>query len=63
MKDADTNQTYGILKDVINQGAQDIYVVEREGKPDAYIPAIKEFVAKISLEEGIFITPIEGLIE
>ena len=63
VKDAETNEAYGTLKDVINQGAQDIYVVKRENKPDAYIPAIEEFVAKISLEEGILITPIEGLLD
>ncbi len=63
IKDAETNEVYGTLKEVINQGAQDIYVVKRENKPDAYIPAIKEFVAKISLEEGILITPIEGLLD
>ncbi len=63
IKDASTKEVYGTLKEVINQGAQDIYVVKREGKPDAYVPAIKEFVAEISLEEGIFITPIEGLLD
>ncbi|MBO5356538.1 MAG: 16S rRNA processing protein RimM [Clostridia bacterium] len=63
IKDNATNEVYGTLKEVINQGAQDIYVVKRENKPDAYIPAIKEFIAKISLEEGILITPIEGLLD
>lgn len=63
IKDATTNEVYGTLKEVINQGAQDIYVLKRENKPDAYIPAIKEFVSKISLDEGIFITPIEGLLD
>ena len=61
--DADTNESYGTLKDVTNQGAQDLYVIERENKPDAYIPAIKEFVKEISLEKGIFITPIEGMLD
>lgn len=63
IKDYTTGEIYGTLKEVINQGAQDIYVVKRANKPDAYIPVIKEFVAKISLEEGILITPIEGLID
>lgn len=61
--DANTQQIYGTLKDVTNQGAQDLYVVKRENKPDAYIPAIKEFVKEISLEKGIFITPIEGMLD
>lgn len=63
IKDAATGELYGTLKEVINQGAQDIYVVRRDNKPDAYIPAIKEFIAKISLDEGILITPIEGLLD
>ncbi len=61
--DTDTNEKYGILKDVINSGAQDIYVVEGENGKMSYIPAIKEFVSEISLEKGIMIKPIEGMIE
>lgn len=61
--DANTGEQYGTLKEVINQGAQDLYVVKRENKPDAYVPAIKEFVKEISLEKGIFVTPIEGMID
>ena len=63
VRDANTNELYGTLSDVINQGAQDIYVIKREGKNDAYIPAISEFVSEISLETGIKITPIEGMLD
>ena len=61
--DIDTGEKYGILKDVTNSGAQDIYVIEGEGSKLSYVPAIKEFVKEISLERGIFIKPIEGMIE
>ncbi len=61
--DAITGECYGKLKAVTNQGAQDLYVVARDGKADTFIPAIKEFVKEISLEKGIFITPIEGMID
>jgi len=61
--DASTGERYGTLKNVTNQGAQDLYVIERESKPDAYIPAIPEFVREISLEKGILITPIEGMLD
>lgn len=61
--DAKSGEQYGTLKDVTNQGAQDLYVIKRENKPDAYVPAIKEFVSEISLEKGIFITPIEGMLD
>ncbi|MBO5374822.1 MAG: 16S rRNA processing protein RimM [Clostridia bacterium] len=61
--DANTGIKYGVLKDVINSGAQDIYVVEAENGRLSYVPAIQEFVSEISLENGILITPIEGMIE
>ena len=61
--DFDTKEKYGNLKEVANYGAQDVYVVSREGKPDAYVPAVPEFVKEISLENGIYISPIEGMIE
>ena len=63
VKDFETGEVYGTLKDVLTSGVQDIYVIERENKKDAYVPAIPQFVAKISLTEGILITPIEGLID
>ena len=63
VKDANTNEVYGTLKEVITSGVQDIYVIERPDKKDAYVPAIPQFIAKISLKEGILITPIEGLID
>ncbi|MBQ8840910.1 MAG: 16S rRNA processing protein RimM [Clostridia bacterium] len=62
VRDADTNELYGTLKDVINQGAQDIYVVTLENGAEALIPAVQPFLDRISLEEGIFIKPIEGMI-
>lgn len=61
--DADTDEKYGTLDDVINQGAQDIYVVKREGKGNAYIPCVPEFVKEIKLDEAIYITPIEGMLD
>lgn len=62
VKDAETNQLYGILKNVINQGAQDIYVIKKEDGTEALVPAIPPFLDRISLDEGIFIKPIEGMI-
>ena len=61
--DKNTGEKYGVLSDVINRGSQDLYVVKREDKPEAYIPAVAEFIAEIDLEKGIFVTPIEGMFE
>ena len=62
VKDNETGELYGTLKDVINQGAQDIYVVKRDEGGDILIPAISQFVNKISLDEGIFVTLLEGML-
>lgn len=61
--DFDTGVKYGVLQDVINSGAQDIYVIRDDKEKLSYVPAISEFVKEISLEKGIFIKPIEGMIE
>ena len=61
--DAVNGTIYGKLKDVINQGAQDIYVVSREGKADAYIPVVAEFIKEIKPDEAIYVTPIEGMLD
>ena len=60
--DAETNKEYGILDDVINTGASDIYVVKT---PDGerMMPAVPEFVKEVDTERGIFISPIEGMFD
>lgn len=54
----------GTVSDVITaSAANDIYVVEREGHEPALIPAVREFVKEINLEQGhIVIDPIPGLL-
>ncbi|WP_130806913.1 ribosome maturation factor RimM [Senegalia massiliensis] len=55
----------GIVKDVLTPGANDLYVVKSENKNKEYlIPAVKEFIKEIDLEnKKIIINPIEGLLE
>jgi len=68
--DFDTGIKYGILSDVFNNGANDIYVVQTETaeknnknnkNKEAMVPNVPDFIKKVSLEEGIFISPIEGM--
>ena len=61
--DYETKEKYGTLAEVTNFGAQDIYVIDRGNGAKAYVPAIPEFVKEITLEDGIYISPIEGMIE
>ncbi|MBQ9743793.1 MAG: 16S rRNA processing protein RimM [Clostridia bacterium] len=61
--DSNTKEKYGTLEEIANYGAQDVYVIDRGNGVKSYIPAIPEFVKGISIEEGIFVSPIEGMIE
>ena len=58
--DIDSGAEYGVLSDVINAGASDIYVV-KTAEGEAMMPAVKEFVKNIDLEKGIYVKPIEGM--
>ncbi len=60
--DVDSGTVYGKLKDVMQYGIHDIYTVSTD-KGEVLIPAVEEFVKKISLEEGIFVKPIEGMFD
>ena len=60
--DVDTNLVYGKLCEIINRGASDIYVVKTE-QGERMIPAVDEFIISIDLEEGIFVRPIEGMLD
>ena len=52
----------GCLKDVIGGRAQDVYVIESPEGEDIMVPAVKEFIRSIDLEEKkIIIDFIEGM--
>ena len=65
--DFDTGEKYGVLSDIFSNGANDIYVVRTEiiEKNNKYkevmIPNVPAFVKKVSLDDGVFVTPIEGM--
>lgn len=53
----------GTIKNVLITGANDVYVVEAKNKKDILIPAIKQVVKTIDLENGIMvIRPLEGML-
>lgn len=60
--DATSGAEYGTLSDIINRGASDIYVIKT---PDGerMMPAVDEFVKKVDVENGIFVSPIEGMFD
>ena len=60
--DNDNGKVYGTVKEIINRGASDIYVIKTENG-ECMIPAVDEFIASIDLEEGMKVTPIEGMFD
>lgn len=59
----DSGKTLGILKDVIETGANDVYVVEMEDKKELLIPAIKQCILKVDVEAGeMEVHLLEGLL-
>lgn len=53
---------FGILKDVLLTGANDVYVVERPDASEVLLPAIKECILNVDVELGcITVHIMEGL--
>lgn len=62
--DDDTEDVIGTIKNVLQPSSQDIYVVKLEKGGETMIPAVSQFVRKVSVEEGfVRVHLIEGMIE
>lgn len=61
---ADGGEPVGELAEVIRTGANDVYLVRREGARDALIPAVRDVVLGVDLEAGTMrIDPVPGLLD
>ena len=60
--DAINGKIYGKLSEVINRGASDIYVINTPNG-ECMIPVVPDFVKKVDVEKGIFVTPISGMLD
>ena len=61
--DASNNEiVYGTLKEVINRGASDIYVIDTPAG-ERMMPVVDEFVKAVDPDRGIFVSPIEGMLD
>ena len=49
---ADDGEELGVLSDVIQTGANDVYTVKKEGARELLIPAIKECIRQVDVEAG-----------
>lgn len=62
--DYESNKLYGILKDVINTGANDIYVISGKSNKEYLVPIIEGTIKNINLETNqIYINPIRGIFD
>lgn len=62
VRDESTGKLYGTLKETINRGASDIYVVDTPDG-DRMIPAVPEFIRSIDPDTEILVSPIEGMLD
>lgn len=61
---SDDNSLRGILKDVIQTGANDVYVIDLEDGRELLLPAIKECVLMVDLDENMMkIHVLDGLLD
>lgn len=63
VKNADTGEIYGIIDDVFQTGANDVYSIKNSDK-SYLVPAIADVVITTDIDSGIMtIRPLEGLFD
>lgn len=61
---SDTGEKLGVLRDVLTNTSQKVYVIGRENKSDILVPAVDEFILDTDVEKRVItIKVIEGLYE
>lgn len=61
---SDEGELLGTLTDVLETGANDVYLVEREDHSDLLLPVIDECILDVDLENGVVTAHImEGLLD
>lgn len=59
-----TGSVIGIVSEIMTTGANDVWVVKREGQPDALIPMIDDVVKSVDVDNKLItIDPLEGLLD
>ena len=62
--ETEEGEALGTVKDILQTGANDVYVVGRENKQDLLLPAIKDCVKQVDLEGGRMVVHLlPGLLE
>ena len=60
--DSDNGKVYGKVKEIINRGASDIYVIDTPNG-ERMIPAVDEFIVNVDIQKGVTVKTIEGLLD
>lgn len=59
-----SGEKIGTIKEILSPGANDVWVVKRNGQKDALIPFIKDVVKEIDVaQKKVVIEPMEGLLD
>ncbi|MCM1088177.1 MAG: ribosome maturation factor RimM [Muribaculaceae bacterium] len=59
----EAGEPLGVLKNVLETGANDVYVVEMEDKKELLLPAIKECILDIDMEQAVMrVHVMDGLL-
>lgn len=62
--DADSGEEYGVLSEVSETGANDVYHIKKPDGSFCYAPAIPDVVKETDVEGGVMkITPLPGLFD
>jgi 16S rRNA processing protein RimM len=61
---SDAGQNLGTVREILATGANDVYVVKREGRKEILLPATEEVILEIIPEENLLkVHLLPGLIE
>lgn len=62
--ETEDGKAFGILKDVMETGANDVYVIDSISHGEVLVPAIKECIRKVDVAEGKMIVHLmDGLVQ
>ena len=60
----ETKNIYGVLRDVMPTGANDVYIIDLDDGKELLLPAIKDCILNVDFDEGIIkIHILDGLLE
>ena len=62
--ETEDGKAFGILKDVMETGANDVYVIDSISHGEVLVPAIKECIRKVDVAEGkMTVHLMDGLVQ